>query len=54
MQYQDELEEEKKAEDKEFQEDSESETDWGSLARDANTSSSRRGRGTHRGGVRKK
>ncbi|XP_022129812.2 Bloom syndrome protein homolog [Pieris rapae] len=55
MQYQDELEDEKKQEDKEFQNDSGSDTDWGSLARDVSTGSSRgRGRGTYRGGVRKK
>ncbi|CAK1542004.1 unnamed protein product [Leptosia nina] len=54
MQYQDELEQEKKQEDKEFQDDSGSETDWGSLASAATTSTSQRGRKTYRGGVRKK
>ncbi|XP_045500967.1 Bloom syndrome protein homolog [Colias croceus] len=54
MQYQDELEEEKKAEDQDFQ-GSESDTDWSGLARSAETStSSQRGRKTYRGGVRKR
>ncbi|XP_038222052.1 Bloom syndrome protein homolog isoform X2 [Zerene cesonia] len=55
MQYQDELEEEKKKEDQEFQGGSESDTDWSGLARSAECStSSQRGRKTYRGGVRKR
>lgn len=58
MQYQDEMEQEKQTKEAEFQgEGSDSDTDWGALAKNANTSTasstSRRGRRSYRGGLRK-
>lgn len=54
MQYQDELEQETAQETKDFQEDPESDTDWGSVARQSGRETNNTGRKTYRGGVRKK